>query len=146
MLISATRRTLQGKASVRISWTCFSIQQRHSIKVLLVNLDKWQMFTYTSFRNEEIQTTDRSCEGKSWTDGIYSPYSWREKTRAGIFLTDVPLVVSLTHCKTLDRRTHPVSHIVYQVSKKNFTKKKPKIFLIADEWPQRKNFFWQFLS
>ena len=116
MLISATRRTLQGKASVRISWTCFSIQQRHSIKVLLVNLDKWQMFTYTSFRNEEIQTTDRSCEGKSWTDGIYSPYSWREKTRAGIFLTDVPLVVSLTHCKTLDRRTHPVSHIVYQVS------------------------------
>ena len=68
------------------------------------------------FRNEENQIISQSREGKSWTEGIYSPYSWKEKTKGGVFLEGVPIVASLSHCKTLDRRSHPVSHFVYKVN------------------------------
>ena len=73
--------------------------------------------TFITFRNEENQIiSQQSREGKSWTEGIYSPYSWKEKTKGGVFLEGLPLVASLTHCKTLDRRSHPVSHYVYKVT------------------------------
>lgn len=73
-------------------------------------------YIYTRFGNEENPiSSEEISEGKPWTEGIYSPYSWREKTKGGIFLEGVPIVVTLTHSKTLDRRTHPLSHIVYKV-------------------------------
>ena len=73
--------------------------------------------TFPTFRNGENQIiSQQSREGKSWTEGIYSPYSWKEKTKGGVFLEGVPIVVTMTHCKTLDRRSHPVSHYVYKVN------------------------------
>ena len=89
---------------------------------VFIFIETWSKFslinlTFISFRNEENQIiSEQNSEGKSWTEAIYSPYSWREKTKGGIFLADVPILVSLTHCKTLDRRKHPVSHLVYKVS------------------------------
>ena len=72
--------------------------------------------TFITFRSEENQIiSQQSREGKSWTGGIYSAYSWKEKTKGGVFVAGVPIVASLTHCKTLDRRSHPVSHYVYKV-------------------------------